>query len=388
MRALIQRVERAGVVVAGQNVGAVGSGLLVLAAVKHGDTDEDCDWIAGKIADLRIFGDEAGKMNLSVAETGGSVLLVSQFTLYGDVRKGRRPSFTGSAPPDMAVPMLDRLKARIEAAGVPVETGEFGAHMKVELLNDGPVTLMLDSEDRRGAGGEDSSDSVDRAFVDTADTGAMKSDRFRLLRDGSPLRTVPIVLASSSPRRRDLLRDLGLPFSVQEPEVDESVGPGTQPEVQAREVAVRKARAVGARMRECVIIAADTIVTRDGQVFGKPGDRVEAIDMLTHLSDGEHRVVTGVCVAHPASDLWFTRIVITVVRFRNVGEAEIRRYVDTGEPFGKAGAYAIQELGGLLVSGIRGDYSNVVGLPLGATLDLLDELIGAGVGGGSAGGSQ
>jgi D-tyrosyl-tRNA(Tyr) deacylase len=150
MRALIQRVSRARVDVEGETVGSIGPGLLALIGVKRGDTRDDCEWVAGKIATLRIFNDGAGKMNLSLEEVGGAVLLVSQFTLYGDARKGRRPSFTASAPPEEAVPLLDVLREEVEAHGIPAETGRFGAHMIVELTNDGPVTLMIDSDVRRG----------------------------------------------------------------------------------------------------------------------------------------------------------------------------------------------------------------------------------------------
>ncbi len=367
MRALLQRVRNAKVVVDDRIAGAIGPGLLVLAAAKQGDEDSDVEWIAEKIAKLRLFGDAEGKMNLSVTETGGEILLVSQFTLYGDIRKGRRPSFTDSARPEEAVPRLDALKARLEAGGLTVRTGEFGAHMEVELLNEGPVTLMLDSEVRRGRKG----------------TGDADADRLHLLAPESALHAAPLVLASASPRRRDLLRDLGVRFTVQPSGVEETVDPTLPPGEQAERVAARKAAHVADRLRECLILAADTIVVRDGRVFGKPADREEAIRMLRALAGGAHEVVTGVCVAHRARDLSLCRTVRTRVVFRAIRDEEIRRYVDTGEPFGKAGAYAIQGLGGLLVSGIDGDYSNVVGLPLGTTLDLLEEATGErGVGGG------
>jgi D-tyrosyl-tRNA(Tyr) deacylase len=208
MRALLQRVTRASVDVDGEVVGAIEHGLLVLAGVKSGDTSEDATWIADKIVGLRLFPDAAGKMNRSVLEAGGAVLLVSQFTLHADTRKGRRPSFVAAAPPGEAVPLLDELKQRIEASEIRVASGRFGAHMKVDLLNDGPVTILLDSEDRpRGASGGDGDDSVVAAE-------RLHQGRLRLLGPESPLARIPLVLGSASPRRRDLLRDLGLSFTV------------------------------------------------------------------------------------------------------------------------------------------------------------------------------
>jgi D-tyrosyl-tRNA(Tyr) deacylase len=120
--------------------------LLVLLGVGNGDTEEDARFMAGKIANMRIFSDEEGKFNLALGDIGGSVLLVSQFTLYADTRRGRRPSFTDAAPPDAAQALVDRCAALLREAGVPVETGRFGAHMEVSLLNDGPVTILLDSK--------------------------------------------------------------------------------------------------------------------------------------------------------------------------------------------------------------------------------------------------
>ncbi|HET9887102.1 MAG TPA: D-aminoacyl-tRNA deacylase, partial [bacterium] len=140
MRALIQRVSRASVEVEDAICGEIGPGLLVLAGVAKGDTEADAEWLGKKIAHLRIFRDGEKKMNRSIVETGGAVLLVSQFTLHGDARKGRRPSFEKAAPPEIAVPLLDALQRTIEGEGVAVQTGKFGAMMNVELVNDGPVT--------------------------------------------------------------------------------------------------------------------------------------------------------------------------------------------------------------------------------------------------------
>ena len=145
MRAVLQRVTRASVEVEGRVVGRIGVGWLVLLGVAKGDSDEDADRLAEKVAGLRAFEDEAGKMNLAVADVSGSVLVVSQFTLLGDCRGGRRPSFIDAAEPGEAERLYLRFADRIRGLGLAVETGTFRADMKVELLNDGPVTLLLDS---------------------------------------------------------------------------------------------------------------------------------------------------------------------------------------------------------------------------------------------------
>jgi D-tyrosyl-tRNA(Tyr) deacylase len=145
MRAIVQRVTRAQVSVGEEIVGKIGPGLLVLLGVAKADTQADADYLATKILGLRIFDDENGKMNLSLAETRGSVLAVSQFTLYGDVRKGRRPSFDEAAPPQLANDLYQHFVGKIREAGFTCQTGRFQAMMKVELINDGPVTILLDS---------------------------------------------------------------------------------------------------------------------------------------------------------------------------------------------------------------------------------------------------
>ncbi|HZQ17154.1 MAG TPA: D-aminoacyl-tRNA deacylase [Terriglobales bacterium] len=146
MRAVVQRVSRAQVSVGEEVIGKIGQGLLVLVGVAKTDTKEDADYLAAKIMGLRIFDDENGKMNLSVNETRGSVLAVSQFTLYGDVRKGKRPSFDEAAPPALARELYEYFVARIRETGTKCETGRFQATMQVELVNDGPVTILLDSK--------------------------------------------------------------------------------------------------------------------------------------------------------------------------------------------------------------------------------------------------
>ena len=146
MRAIIQRVKQASVEVEGEVVGRIGEGLLVLLGAGKNDTEEDAQYLAGKIMTLRIFEDTEGKMNLSVTDTDGEVLVVSQFTLYGDCRKGRRPSFDKAAPPELAEELYELFVREIKERGVKVETGKFRAMMDVHLVNSGPVTLMLDSK--------------------------------------------------------------------------------------------------------------------------------------------------------------------------------------------------------------------------------------------------
>ena len=144
MRVVLQRVSRARVSAAGRVTGEIGRGLLLLVGFTGSDDEEALGWMAEKVAGLRIFADEHGKMNRSVEEVGGSMLVVSQFTLYGDARKGRRPSFGEAATPEIAIPLYERFVQLIRARGLPVQTGEFGAMMEVELVNDGPVTLVLE----------------------------------------------------------------------------------------------------------------------------------------------------------------------------------------------------------------------------------------------------
>lgn len=148
MRAVIQRVERASVSVEGEIRGQIGAGFLVLIGVEEGDGDADFRYIAEKVPNLRVFEDEQGKMNRSLLDVGGELLAVSQFTLLGDARGGRRPSFITAARPETADPIYERLVADWRARGIRVETGVFGAHMKVSLVNDGPVTILLDSRRR------------------------------------------------------------------------------------------------------------------------------------------------------------------------------------------------------------------------------------------------
>jgi D-tyrosyl-tRNA(Tyr) deacylase len=147
MRALLQRVTHASVTVDEQVVGQIGLGLLVLLGVGQDDSEVQVKTLADKIVHMRIFGDDEGKMNRSLLDIGGEVLVVSQFTLYADIRRGRRPGFTNAAPPSLAEPLVERFKEAIAAYGLRVTDGIFGAHMQVELLNDGPVTIWMDSEE-------------------------------------------------------------------------------------------------------------------------------------------------------------------------------------------------------------------------------------------------
>lgn len=144
MRVVLQRVSQAGVSIGGRVTGAIGRGFCLLVGFTHSDTTAESDWMAEKVAGLRLFTDPEGKMNLGLEEVAGAVLVVSQFTLYGDSRKGRRPSFIDAARPEVAIPLYQHFIAALRARGLRVETGEFGAMMDVEIHNDGPVTLILE----------------------------------------------------------------------------------------------------------------------------------------------------------------------------------------------------------------------------------------------------
>lgn len=146
MRALVQRVSKAAVRVDGRTIGAIDQGVVVLVGVTHRDTKDEADWLAQKIAGLRIFEDREGRMNVGLLDAGGAALVVSQFTLYADARKGRRPSFVDAAPPDVAEPLVAYFAEALRKRRVPVEEGVFGAMMMVEIHNDGPVTIMLERE--------------------------------------------------------------------------------------------------------------------------------------------------------------------------------------------------------------------------------------------------
>ncbi len=144
MRVVLQRVNRGSVTVDGQTIAEIGLGLVILLGVGPEDGEEQVNYLVNKIANLRIFEDDQGKINRSVLDVGGAAIVVSQFTLYADTRKGRRPSFTDAAPPEIASPLVDRFAEKLAAHGVPTQTGEFGAHMQVEIHNDGPVTIWME----------------------------------------------------------------------------------------------------------------------------------------------------------------------------------------------------------------------------------------------------
>jgi D-aminoacyl-tRNA deacylase len=148
VRAVVQRVSHACVTVDDEETGSIEAGLLTYVGVAPGDSDDEVDWLTAKLATLRIFPDEQGRFDRSLEDTGGAILVVSQFTLYGDTRRGRRPAFTSAAPPEVAEPLIEQLVAALRARGIEVATGRFGAHMLVDAVNDGPVTILLDSADR------------------------------------------------------------------------------------------------------------------------------------------------------------------------------------------------------------------------------------------------
>jgi len=146
MRCVVQRVSKAAVRVNAETIGQINNGILALVGIENNDNDKDVLWLADKLLGLRIFEDRQGKMNLSLSDVDGGLLVVSQFTLHGDCRKGKRPSFSNAAPPEIAKSLFDMLVSMLKASGVKVETGQFQAKMEVELINDGPVTLLLDSK--------------------------------------------------------------------------------------------------------------------------------------------------------------------------------------------------------------------------------------------------
>ena len=146
MRVLLQRVSSSSVVVNGETVGAIGKGFTLLVGITHSDTQAEADWLAKKIAGIRLFEDDAGKMNRALNDVDGAILAISQFTLYGDARKGRRPSFINAARPEQAEPLFDYFVAKLRGFNLQVETGRFGASMAVDIQNDGPVTLMLERD--------------------------------------------------------------------------------------------------------------------------------------------------------------------------------------------------------------------------------------------------
>lgn len=148
MRAVLQRVSQASVSIGGKIHGSITGGILVLAAVEDADTNDDIEWLTNKIVNLRIFNDSEGIMNLSVEDIKGEILIISQFTLFAQTKKGNRPSYIRASKPDKAIPMYEQFVARMKSSGIPVQTGEFGADMKISLINDGPVTICIDTKNK------------------------------------------------------------------------------------------------------------------------------------------------------------------------------------------------------------------------------------------------
>jgi septum formation protein len=183
----------------------------------------------------------------------------------------------------------------------------------------------------------------------------------------------PIILASSSPRRQDLLRQIGLTFKIDPADVDEAILPGEEPETYAVRVALDKARVSAGRSAEGIVVAADTSVVLDNAILGKPADSADAERMLARLSGRKHDVITGLALVDAGSRRAITSAAITSVWFRNIRQAEIKAYVSSGEPLDKAGGYGIQEKGALLVQKIDGCYFNVVGMPLSLLAQMLAE---------------
>ncbi|MDZ4803255.1 MAG: D-aminoacyl-tRNA deacylase [Candidatus Eisenbacteria bacterium] len=407
MRALIQRVARASVT-AGDHHAAIGPGLLIFLGVRRGDTVADAVWLAKKCAGLRIFEDDAGRMNRGLLEIDGEALVVSQFTLYGDADRGRRPSFVLAAPPEEANRLYEEFVIALRAEGVrQVGTGVFQAMMSVELVNDGPVTVMVESRPgmstsswqgpaggaavTAGCGDSAAQDSVQAELggpVSDTDTRnpaqagsaglfAAESARTALARHLLSCPD-PLVLASASPRRTEILARAGISHITAPVHADESTPPDQPPLMAAGTIARRKAMAAASTWVGRWILAADTIVDSAGQAFGKPVDDDDARAMLGQLSGREHWVHTGLALVSPGGVL-FSGVESTRVIFRDLMPEEIEHYVRSGEPRDKAGAYAIQGIGGLLIERINGSYDNVVGLPLNQLLALFREALGQGV---------
>jgi len=351
VRALVQRVSKASVTTS-DRAAETGPGLMILLGVKHGDTEKDAAWLANKCAGLRIFEDDAGKMNLSVLDTGGEALVVSQFTLYGNAEKGKRPSFTGAARPEIANALYERFVAELRNAGVKkVATGVFQAMMRVTIVNEGPVTLMIESP---SAGGSTTGPEL------AAPAG------FGAAFYSGP----PILLASQSPRRAEILAKAGVSFEIVKLDVDETPKENAAPRDVALDLAERKARAALDKHPGRVILTADTVVDAGGELLNKPANHADAKRMLARLSGRRHDVHTGVAVTH-ADGRIEAAVETTGVVFRDLTSAEIDVYVKSNEPMDKAGAYGIQGFGACLVDRVEGSYENVVGLPLALALSLL-----------------
>ncbi len=354
MIAVVQRVTRAEVRIAGRDPARIGRGLLILLGVARGDTAADAEWLAQKCLSLRIFNDAEHKMNLALADVGGEVLVVSQFTLLGDCVKGRRPSWSNAADPGEAERLYDHFVAELRRGPFRVATGVFQAMMEVESVNDGPVTLLIDTREWQGRQG--------------GDAQARGAERLLGLRHG------PLHLASRSPRRARLLEMLAVRFDVQEPDEDgEGWEPGEEPGAYAARQAEAKALSVARRVQTGVVLGADTVVFLEGRVLEKPAGAAQAQEFLARLSGREHEVYTGLCLVRAGGGACIRGVERSRVRMCVLDEETIRAYVATGEPLDKAGAYGIQGVGGMLVAAIDGCYFNVMGLPLARLRALLHE---------------
>ncbi len=345
MIAVVQRVTRAEVRVTGRDPEGIGQGLFVLLGVARGDREQDAEWLAKKCLSLRIFSDQQRHMNLSLAEVGGEILVISQFTLLGDCIKGRRPSWSRAADPGEAERLYEEFVAALRRGPFEVKTGVFQAMMEVDSVNDGPVTLHIDTADWRGR----------------KDQGGKAQGAENLL----GLRSRPLTLASRSPRRARLLEMLGVRFEVCEPSED---GPdrrdGEDPAAYAARQAEAKALSVAQDLKEGIALGADTVVYLGGEVLEKPVDRGEAEAFLRRLAGREHEVYTGISLVRAGGTGRATAVECSGVTMSAMDDETIAAYVKTGEPLDKAGAYGIQGVGGMLVEAVRGCYFNVMGLPL------------------------
>ncbi len=355
MIAVVQRVSRAEVRIEGRDPARIGGGLLILLGVARGDTEADAEWLARKCLGLRIFSDADQHMNLSLADVGGEVMVISQFTLLGDCIKGRRPSWSGAADPGEAVRLYEHFVSLLRQSPHRVETGVFQAMMDVDAVNAGPVTLLIDSRDWKGrAQGADPAKGAERIL-------------------GLP--RGPLILASRSPRRARLLEMLGVRFQIRHPEEDGSAwSPGEDPAAYACAQAEAKGRSVAARTAQGVVLGADTVVFLDGEVLEKPADEREAVSFLRRLAGREHEVFTGISLLTPGGTQVCSAAERSLVRMSEMDDETIAAYVRTGEPLDKAGAYGIQGVGGMFVSAIEGCYFNVMGLPLARLRALMREL--------------
>jgi MAF protein/D-tyrosyl-tRNA(Tyr) deacylase len=357
MIAVVQRVEQAAVRTPGAEPAQIARGLLILLGVARGDGEADAQWLAHKCLTLRIFSDADGRMNLSLADVGGELLVVSQFTLLGDCIKGRRPSWSRAADPEEAERLYEAFVAELRRGPQRVATGTFQAMMKVSAVNDGPVTLLIDSHDWKG-----------------------RKDRSAQVRGAERLLGIeggPLVLASRSPRRARLLEMLGVRFEVAVPAEDGGTWEsGEDPAAYAMAHAECKALSVAHERKKGLVLGADTVVYLDGSVLEKPSGPAEAAEHLRRLAGREHEVFTGLCLASAPAGRKTCGVERTRVRMSELDDATIRTYVDSGEPLDKAGAYGIQGIGGMLVAEVAGCYFNVMGLPLARLRSLIQAHLG------------